>query len=309
MRTRTITAIICWLAIVATQAQKQDSSLGFFITSKAIGKGANLGGLAGADAYCAELAAKAGATHKVWKAYLSTQATAGAPAINARDRIGTGPWFNAKKVMIASSVENLHSSKNNVGPRLSLTETGDTIPWSGAANRHDILTGSDSDGTAFSPGADSTCGNWTKETDAGGAQVGHYNKAGGGAHPTSWNSAHLSYGCSNAKLVESNCGGYFYCFATDAASGLRRTEGHREMRRIGEYYLGEGGGASVRAFGFELAEATEVEVQVVSMQGRIVATLARGRKQAGTHEVRWNGRTEQGALAPAGAYLVRLHIR
>lgn len=308
MGLRFLVCIIACSAIIAA-AQKADSSLSFFITGKAIGKGANLGGLAGADAYCTELAAKAGATRKVWKAYLSTQATAGAPAINARDRIGEGPWFNAKKVMIASSVENLHGSKNNVGPRLSLTETGDTIPWSGAANRHDILTGSDSDGTAFSPGADSTCGNWTKETDAGGAQVGHYNKAGGGAHPTSWNSAHLSYGCSNTKLVESNCGGFFYCFAADAASGMRRPEGHHEMRRIGEYYLGEAGSATERPFGYELSEAAEVEVQVVNMQGRIVATLARGRMQAGTHEVRWNGRTEQGALAPAGVYLVRLHIR
>jgi hypothetical protein len=302
---------ILGFAFIPSQAQKPDSSLSFFITSKAIGKGADLGGLAGADAHCAELAAKAGASRKVWRAYLSTQATAGAAAVNARDRIGTGPWFNAKKVMVASGVDNLHSTKNNLGPRLSLTETGDTIPWSGAENRHDMLTGSDSDGTAFAPGGDSTCGNWTSDKDLGGAQVGHYNKAGGGDHPTSWNSAHLSYGCSNAKLVSSNCGGYYYCFATDAATGLHRPERRQETRRIGAYFVGEGSSkaGTERAFAFELSEAGDVEVQVVSLKGRIVATLTRGGMQAGSHEARWNGTTEQGALAPAGAYLVRLIIR
>ncbi|MEO7955854.1 MAG: FlgD immunoglobulin-like domain containing protein [Fibrobacteria bacterium] len=290
-------------------AQKPDSSLSFFITSKAIGKGGNLGGLAGADAHCADLAAKAGATRKIWKAYLSTQATADAPAVNARDRIGSGPWFNSKKVMIASSVDNLHSSKNNVGIGLSLTEIGTAIPYSGGASRHDILTGSDSDGTAFSPGPDSTCGNWTKETTEGGAYVGHYNKDGGGDHPKSWNSAHLSYGCSNAKFVESNCGGYIYCFAADAPTGLRGREGQGEMRRLGEYLQGESGSAGERVFGFELSEASQVEVQVVDMQGRIVATLARGRMRAGAHEARWNGHTDRGEAVPAGAYWVRLNFR
>lgn len=301
MKTPFATALGLLLACAAPRAQQYDSSLSFFITSKAIGKGANLGGLAGADAHCASLAAKAGATRTGWRAYLSTQATAGAPAVNARDRIGKGPWFNAKKVMIASGVENLHGPDNNVGARLSLTETGDTIPWSGAANRHDILTGSDSDGTAFGPGADSTCGNWTKETDAGGAYVGHYNKAGGGDHPKSWNSAHLSYGCSNAKLVESNCGGYFYCFASDATTAIG-------PRIIGQAEWARGAGGE-RVFGFTLDAAAEGEVQVMDARGRVVATLARGRLAAGSHEARWDGKTAQGATAPAGAYLIRLKYR
>lgn len=302
---RTLVAMVIFPAVMAFP-QRPDSSLSFFITSKAIGNGANLGGLAGADAHCTELAAKVGATRKEWRAYLSTQATASTPAVNARDRIGSGPWFNAKKVMVASSVENLHSANNNLGTRRSLTEKGDTIPWKGSASRHDILTGSDSDGTAFSPGGDSTCGNWTKSTDSGGAYVGHYNKDGGGDHPTSWNSAHMSYGCSNAKLVESNCGGYLYCFAVDGPTGLRRTEGHRAMRRIGEFI--QGSGAPERMFAFELTEASNVEVQVVDLHGSIVATLARGRMPAGTHAVRWNGRTQGGEAAPAGAYAVRLLI-
>ncbi len=300
-------------SFIASWPQVQDSSLSFFITSKAIGKGGNLGGLAGADAHCADLAAKAGATRKGWRAYLSTQSnTGGMIGVNARDRIGAGPWFNAKKVMVASSVANLHSSKNNVGPRLSLTETGDTIPWSGAASRHDILTGSDSDGTAFSMGGDSTCGNWTKETDAGGAQVGHYNKAGGGDHPTSWNSAHLSYGCSNAKFVESNCGGYIYCFASDTPLPIHpvgRAPRVKESRRIGRYIVEDESVGIERVFGFELAEAADIEVQVVGVNGVNVATLASGKTTAGSHEARWNGRGGSGASVPAGAYLIQLRFR
>lgn len=314
MGMRILSGTILCLAFAAPHAQKVDSSLSFFITGTAIGKGANLGGLAGADAHCAALAAKVGSTRKVWRAYLSTQAASGARAVNARDRIGTGPWFNAKRVMVASSVDNLHSTKNNLGPRLSLTETGDTIPWSGAASRHDMLTGSDSDGTAFAPGGDSTCGNWTSDQDPGGAQVGHYNKAGGGDHPTSWNSAHLSYGCSNAKLVSSNCGGYFYCFAADAPTGMGRTdqrrEDRKEERRIGEYFVagGSAGAGTERTFHFELKEAGDVEVEVMSVQGRVVATLAKGKLQVGSHEVHWNGTTEHGAAAPVGAYVVRLRV-
>ena len=311
MKTRIATVALIGLTLVSARAQKVDSSLSFFITSKAIGKGADLGGLAGADAHCLDLASKAGATHKVWKAYLSTQATTNTTAINARDRIGSGPWFNAKKVMVATSVSNLHSSQNHLGIGLSLTETGDTIPYTGAASRHDMLTGSDTDGTALGRGGDSTCSNWTSDKDPGGAQVGHYNKGGGGLRPTSWNSAHMSYGCSNAKLVSSNCGGLFYCFATDATVGLQDQDRRREPRTLGKYVIAEGFQGTGRevAFAFELQEAADIEVRVVSPGGKVVATLAKGRMLAGAREVRWSGPTGKGSGLSAGIYLIQLILR
>lgn len=193
----------------------QDNSLSFFITSSGTGNGAYLGGLAGADMHCAVLAQAAGVTGKTWAAYLSTQARDGVPAVNARDRIGAGPWFNASGVQVATNVDDLHSDNNRLSKENSLTETGAMVNGRGdSPNQHDILTGSNLDGTAFTDDADHTCNNWTSN-DEGSAQVGHHDRQGGGGNPTSWNSAHGSRGCSLQDLQGSGGNGYFYCFATD----------------------------------------------------------------------------------------------
>jgi hypothetical protein len=194
-------------------AVAQDTGLSFFITSVGPGNGANLGGLAGADQYCQKLATAAGAGSRTWRAYLSTSASGGQPAVNARDRVGTGPWYNTKKVMIAKDVAELHGDKNNLTKETQLTEKGEIVNGRGdTPNRHDILTGSQLDGTAFPPGADKTCGNWTSGGE-GSAQVGHHDRQGGGENPTSWNSAHASKGCSQENLRGTGGDGLFYCFA------------------------------------------------------------------------------------------------
>jgi hypothetical protein len=194
-------------------AVAQDAGLSFFITSVGPGNGANLGGLAGADQYCQKLATAAGAGSRTWRAYLSTSASGGQPAVNARDRIGTGPWYNSKKVMIAKDAAELHGDKNNLTKETQLTEKGEIVNGRGdTPNRHDILTGSQLDGTAFPPGADKTCGNWTSGGE-GSAQVGHHDRQGGGENPTSWNSAHASKGCSQENLRGTGGDGLFYCFA------------------------------------------------------------------------------------------------
>lgn len=201
------------LACLALPLAAEDMS--FFITSKGPGDGANLGGLAGADAHCQALAQAVGAGGKTWRAYLSAAAMDGKPAVNARDRIGTGPWFNAKGVQVASNLDELHYSNVGLGKDGSLNEKGGVVNGRGdSPNQHDILTGSQLDGTAFSDGADHTCGNWTKNGE-GSAQVGHHDRTGGGQVPSSWNSAHGSRGCSQANLVATGGNGYFYCFATD----------------------------------------------------------------------------------------------
>ncbi len=185
--------------------------LGFFITSVGSGDGANLGGLAGADAHCQRLAAAAGAGNRTWRAYLSGVEN-GKP-VNAKDRIGTGPWFNAKGVQIAANVAELHSDANKLTKETQLTEKGAVVNGRGdKPNTHDILTGSQLDGTAFTDGADHTCNNWTSNS-TGSAQVGHHDRQGGGANPTSWNNAHSSTGCSQANLAGSGGAGLFYCFA------------------------------------------------------------------------------------------------
>ncbi len=201
------------LACLALPLAAQDMS--FFITSKGPGDGANLGGLAGADAHCQSLAEAAGAGSKTWRAYLSAAAMDGQAAVNARDRIGTGPWFNAKGVQVAGNLDELHYSNVGLGKENSLTETGGVVNGRGdSPNQHDILTGSQLDGTVFTDGADHTCGNWTKNGE-GSAQVGHHDRTGGGQVPSSWNAAHGSRGCSQANLVATGGNGYFYCFATD----------------------------------------------------------------------------------------------
>ena len=185
----------------------------FFVTSVGRGFGGNLGGLSGADNHCQRLAEKGGHGNHRWRAYLSAPATASSPAVNARDRIGTGPWGNAKGIVVAQSVADLHSDSNKLGKENSLTEKGAVVNGRGdTPNRHDILTGSQMDGTLATGTGDTTCGNWTSSGE-GSALVGHHDKQGGGANPNSWNSAHPSKGCSQANLVATGGDGLFYCFA------------------------------------------------------------------------------------------------
>lgn len=197
-------------------AQDSDATaMSFFITSVGSGDGANLGGLAGADAHCAELASAAGSRGKTWRAYLSAHATEEMAAIDARDRIGFGPWYNAKGVEVASTLNALHSDFMALGKENSLDENGNIVNGRGdSPNEHDILTGSSLAGNAIDDGADHTCNNWTSNAE-GSAQVGHFDRTGGGSNPTSWNSAHGSRGCSQANLVATGGAGYFYCFAID----------------------------------------------------------------------------------------------
>jgi hypothetical protein len=213
MRTMLFPIIIATLAL-PVMAQ---NNLSFFITSAGSGDGANLGGLDGADRHCQALAKAAGAGNKRWRAYLSTSADGGKKAVNARDRIGKGPWYNAKGVKVAESVADLHSDNNKLGKENSLTEKGAVVNGRGdKPNQHDILTGSQPDGTAFTDSADHTCKNWTSNADGtGSAQVGHHDRQGGGANPTSWNASHASKGCSQPNLIATGGNGYFYCFAAN----------------------------------------------------------------------------------------------
>ena len=196
-------------------ANEEQAQLGFFITSSGPGDGANLGGLAGADAHCQKLAEAAGAGDRTWRAYLSAGPSGDQAVINARDRIGAGPWHNAKGVQVARDVADLHSADNKLSKENSLTEKGEGVKGRGdTPNEHDILTGTREDGTAFTDGEDHTCGNWTGNGE-GSAQVGHHDRIGGGPNPTSWNSSHGSRGCSQANLQGTGGNGYFYCFAAD----------------------------------------------------------------------------------------------
>ena len=201
------------MAFAGSLSQAQAPQVGFFITSAGPGKGADLGGLAGADAHCQKLAAAVGAGGRTWRAYLSTTASGSQPAVNARDRIGSGPWTNAKGVTVATSVADLHSDNNKLSKENSLTEKGETVNGRGdTPNRHDILTGSTLDGTASKETTDTTCANWTSSGE-GSALVGHHDRVGGGPNPTSWNSAHPSKGCSQENLRGTGGDGLFYCFA------------------------------------------------------------------------------------------------
>jgi hypothetical protein len=214
MRKTTLVLAATALFALATAAPAQNA-MSFFITSKGPGKGAALGGLSGADQHCQALAKAAGAGGKTWRAYLSASASGGQPAVNARDRIGKGPWFNAKGVQVAANVADLHSENTKLGKENSLTETGQAVNGRGdTPNMHDILTGSQMDGTVLPAGGDHTCGNWTSSGE-GSAQVGHHDRQGGGANPNSWNSAHGSKGCSQENLQGTGGNGFFYCFATN----------------------------------------------------------------------------------------------
>ena len=197
---------------IAYPAFTQDANMSFFLTSMGPGDGANLGGLDGADRHCEMLAGAAGADGKTWRAYLSTTGSGG---VHARDRIGSGPWYNYGGDMIARNVADLHSDSNNLTKQTQLNEKGQMTNGRGDdPNRHDILTGSQLDGTMAPGSDDSTCGNWTSNGE-GSALVGHHDRNGGGANPTSWNSAHGSGGCGQSDLQGTGGNGYFYCFATD----------------------------------------------------------------------------------------------
>ena len=194
-------------------AQSADSSMSFFLTSAGPGRGADLGGLAGADRHCQSLAATVGLGNRTWRAYLSTSTSGEQSAIHARDRIGDGPWYNSKGVRIAHNVADLHSDSNNLTKDTQLNEKGEVVNGRGdTPNRHDILTGSQLDGRAISGDDDTTCRNWTSSGE-GSARVGHHDRTGGGEHPSSWNSAHGSRGCSQDNLRGTGGDGLFYCFA------------------------------------------------------------------------------------------------
>ena len=220
MNYRNIPYILAAAALLATGliagAQAQQNNMTFFITSAGPGKGADLGGLAGADAHCQQLASAAGSSGKTWRAYLSQSAVGGAQAVNARDRIGKGPWQNAKGVVIAKDVEDLHKDPN-ISKETGLTEKGAPVNARGdTPNMHDMLTGTQADGTAFAGDKDMTCGNWTSST-TGNAMVGHHDRMGlrDDAPSKSWNASHSSRDCTQAGLVATGGNGLFYCFAAN----------------------------------------------------------------------------------------------
>jgi hypothetical protein len=198
-------------------AAAQQANMTFFVTSVGAGNGADLGGLEGADRHCAALAQAAGSTGKTWRAYLSTQAADGKPAVNARDRIGSGPWQNAKGVVIANDVADLHRL-NHINKQTALNEKGERVNGFGdQPNRHDMLTGSQPDGTAFTDANDHTCKNWTSSTE-GSAMLGHSDVSGpvqSTSQISSWNAAHPSRDCSQDGLKSTGGDGLLYCFAAD----------------------------------------------------------------------------------------------
>jgi hypothetical protein len=213
-------AAVCIVTFASGPAHAQSADTTFFLTSNGIGNGGNLGGIAGADNHCQTLAQAAGAGAKTWHAYISTQAADGKPAVNARDRIGKGPWQNSKGVVVAKDVADLHAG-NNLTKQTALSEKGEVINGRGdTPNRHDVLTGSQPDGTAFGPEADRTCKNWTSSTQ-GAAMMGHSDRMGlrDDDASKSWNSSHPSRGpdggCSQADLKSTGGDGLLYCFAAN----------------------------------------------------------------------------------------------
>ena len=208
-------AAVTMAGLAAGTAYAQQANMTFFVTSVGSGKGADLGGLEGADAHCATLAKAAGARATNWKAYLSTTGQAGDAGVNARDRIGRGPWTNVKGVVIATNVNDLHSSNAKISKQTALTEKGEVVNGRGdTPNMHDILTGSDPQGMFLTAGGDTTCGNWTKSGE-GSAIVGHHDLQGlkPTRHMMSWNSSHGSRGCSQDQLKATGGNAMFYCFA------------------------------------------------------------------------------------------------
>jgi hypothetical protein len=217
---RAVAAVIAIGAVAALAACASMSSgksgMSFFVTSAGPGKGADLGGLVGADKQCQALATAAGVGNRTWHAYLSQQPTANVPGLNARDRIGKGPWTNAKGVVIATDVDQLHTA-NNINKQTALTERGDIVNGRGdTPNTHDMLTGSQPDGRFIAGNVNTTCGNWTQSGE-GSAMLGHHDKTGldESVPAKSWNSSHLSRGCSPDALKATGGAGLFYCFAAD----------------------------------------------------------------------------------------------
>lgn len=222
MKLRTRLPLVTAFAVLSLgltgAAQAQPANMSFFITSVGLGKGADLGGLAGADRYCQMLASAVGAGGRTWHAYLSAMAAGGVAAVNARDRIGRGPWLNAKGVQIARDVEELHAT-NNLNKQTALNEKGEVVNGRGDnPNMHDMLTGSLPDGRAFTGEEDRTCGNWTKSGAEGAAMLGHHDRMGlrDDDASRSWNSSHPSRGgCSQDALKSTGSAGLFYCFAAN----------------------------------------------------------------------------------------------
>ncbi|MCG8426404.1 MAG: hypothetical protein MI754_03500 [Chromatiales bacterium] len=214
MKNRAIAVVLGLSALFGSLlVNAEERPMGFFVTSVGIGKGGDLGGLEGADAHCQKLAAAAGAGKRVWRAYLSTEAP-GKRGVFARHRIGNGPWYNVHGVLIAANLTDLHLYNKTITLETALDEKGERIKGRyDKPNEHDILTGTQADGTAYFPDdKDHTCNNWTSSSE-GSAQVGHHDRHGGGN--TSWNSAHPSRGCSQAALRKTGGAGKFYCFAAD----------------------------------------------------------------------------------------------
>jgi hypothetical protein len=214
---RSLVSVLVLGAGMGNAAMAAPSDMTFFVTSVGKGKGADLGGLEGADAHCAALAKAAGSTRTGWHAYLSTTAPGGDAGVNARDRIGKGPWKNAKGVVIATSIEDLHGPSNKIDKQTALTEKGEAVSGRGdPVNMHDMLTGSDPQGNYSTAGGDTTCGNWTSSAD-GSAIVGHHDRMGlkETRHMKSWNSSHGSRGCGQDALKGTGGAGFFYCFAAN----------------------------------------------------------------------------------------------
>jgi len=216
-RTSTLSALavaaLLSLGASGSLQAEENSNMTFFVTSEGVGDGANLGGLAGADAHCQKLAESSGAGNHTWRAYLSAVGAGSAVCTNARDRIGTGPWQNAKGVTIANNVDELHSDANAINKGSALDEDGDEVNGVGDnPNQHEILTGSTPDGRCFPPGNDTTCGNWTRNGN-GSAVVGHHDRTGDGATGNSWNSSNGTRGCSQTNLESTGGAGLLYCFA------------------------------------------------------------------------------------------------
>jgi hypothetical protein len=208
---------LCAMGSTSLPAAADAANMSFFVTSTGKGDGANLGGLEGADAHCNALAKAAGSTKTSWKAYLSTTAPQGEAGVNARDRIGKGPWMNVKGDVIATSIDELHSAASKISKDTALTEKGETVMGRGdATNTHDMLTGSDPQGLYSTAGGDTTCKNWTSNAE-GSAIVGHHDLMGlkDTRHMKSWNSSHGSAGCGQAALVKTGGAGLFYCFAAE----------------------------------------------------------------------------------------------
>ena len=223
MSKRQLSVILCCAFVLpipmaqSLQAAEEQPPMTFFVTSVGVGNGADLGGLDGADKHCQALAEAADAKGKTWRAYLSTQAKDGEPAVSAKDRIGEGPWHNAKGVVIAANLDSLHYDNSNIDYAGALNEYGNTINSGGmgnSPNQHDMLTGSNMDGTAISSDEDKTCSNWTNSGE-GSAIVGHHDRFRRTTPGSSWNSVHPSRGCSQDALKSSGGAGLFYCFAID----------------------------------------------------------------------------------------------